>query len=91
MGELFATGPIEAAEDATYIEVALNLPLKRRIEVLEAVIADNLSNAMDHHGESDVLTDVLADEIFGAIIDFQKDPREGDRVGIVFEKLLDNT
>lgn len=29
MGELFATGPIEAAEDATYIEVALNLPLKR--------------------------------------------------------------
>lgn len=65
----------------------LNLPLKLKIEVLEAVIADNLSNAIDRHGESDVLTDVLADEIFGAIIDFQKDPREGDRVGIVFEKL----
>jgi primosomal protein N' (replication factor Y) len=29
MGELFATKPIEPAEDTCYIEVALNLPLKR--------------------------------------------------------------
>jgi murein DD-endopeptidase MepM/ murein hydrolase activator NlpD len=65
----------------------LNLPLERRTEVLELVIVDNLSNAMNQVGESDVLTDLLADKIFGAVIDFQKDPREGDRLGVVFEKL----
>ena len=65
----------------------LSLPLERRTEVLEIVIADNLSNAMNRAGESDVLTDLLADKIFGAVIDFQKDPREGDRLGVVFEKL----
>ena len=65
----------------------LNLPLERRTAMLEIVIADNLSNAMNQVGESDVLTDLLADKIFGAVIDFQKDPREGDRLGVVFEKL----
>ena len=64
----------------------LNLPLDKRVEVIEARIVDNLTNAIRAAGEDDALTDVLADNIFGAVIDFQKCPRRGDHLDIVFEK-----
>ena len=65
----------------------MQLPLERRVERLEVRIVDNLSNAISEAGESGALSDVIADDIFGAVIDFQRDPRRGDRLGIVFEKL----
>ena len=64
----------------------LELPLERRVEIIEVYIVDNLSNAVNIAGESDKLTDMLAD-IFGGVIDFILDPRAGDRVGVVFEKV----
>ena len=65
----------------------LLLPLDRRLFAIEIGIEDNLSNSISDAGESDVLTDLLADVIFGSAIDFRKDPRKGDRIGLVFEKL----
>ena len=62
-------------------------PLTTQTVAFEVKIRTNLSNAISAAGENDQLTDVLADRIFGAIIDFQLDPRPGDRVGLVFEKL----
>ena len=35
-----------------------------------------------------LLTDLLADRIFGSVIDFNKDPRKGDRLGLVLRKLF---
>ena len=65
----------------------LNLPLERRIEVISVSIEDNLSNAVNRAGEGDALSTLLFDGIFGAVIDFQLDPRSGDQLGVVFEKL----
>ena len=76
---------IELLED-DLVGRRLNLPLDKRVEAIEARIVDNLTNAIRAAGEDDALTDVLADHIFGAVIDFQKCPRLGDRIEIVFEK-----
>ena len=73
-------------QDEDLVGRRLNLPLDRRVEVMEAEIVDNLTNAIRTVGEADALTDMLADEIFGAVVDFQKCPRQGDRIDIVFEK-----
>ena len=80
--------PIEVElRDGQFVACLLQLPLERRVERLEVRITDNLSNAISKAGESSALSDVIADDIFGAVIDFQRDPRRGDRLGIVFEKL----
>ena len=73
--------------DGQFVARQLQLPLERQVERLEVRIEDNLSNAIREAGESSALSDVLADDIFGAVIDFQRDPRRGDRLGVVFEKL----
>ncbi|MEE2657910.1 MAG: peptidoglycan DD-metalloendopeptidase family protein [Candidatus Latescibacterota bacterium] len=62
------------------------LPVSRRTATVQVVIEDNLANVIDSAGEGDRLTDIIADDIFGAVIDFQKDPRRGDRVSLVFTK-----
>lgn len=80
--------PIEVAlRDGQLVGRQLQLPLERRVERLEVRIENNLSNAIGEAGEGGALSDVIADDIFGAVIDFQRDPRRGDRLGIVFEKL----
>lgn len=80
--------PIEVAlREDQFVGRQLQLPLDRRVERLEVRIEDNLSNAISKAGEGNALSDVIADDIFGAVIDFQRDPRRGDRLGIVFEKL----
>lgn len=80
--------PIEVVlRDGQFVGRQLQLPLERRIERLEVRIEDNLSNAIRAAGEGSALSDVLADDIFGAVIDFQRHPRRGDRLGVVFEKL----
>ncbi|MYA23350.1 MAG: peptidoglycan DD-metalloendopeptidase family protein, partial [Gemmatimonadetes bacterium] len=80
--------PIEVKmHDDQFVARQLQLPLVRRVERLEVPIEDNLSNAISKAGEGSTLSDVLADDIFGAVIDFQRDPRRGDRLGVVFEKL----
>ena len=80
--------PIEVElRDGEFVARQLQLPLERRVERLEVHIENNLSNAISEAGEGNALSDVLADDIFGAVIDFQRDPRRGDRLGVVFEKL----
>ena len=80
--------PIEVAlRDGQLVGRQLQLPLERRRERLEVRIENNLSNAIRAAGEGGALSDAIADDIFGAVIDFQRDPRRGDRLGIVFEKL----
>lgn len=80
--------PIEVKlHDGQFVARQLQLPLERRVERLDVRISDNLSNAISAAGEGNALSDVLADDIFGAVIDFQRDPRRGDRLGVVFEKL----
>ena len=80
--------PIEVAlRDGQLVGRQLQLPLERRRERLEVRIENNLSNAIRTAGEGGTLSDAIADDIFGAVIDFQRDPRRGDRLGIVFEKL----
>ncbi len=66
------------------------LPLEKRVEPLEVRIVDNLSNALEHAGEGQELTDQIADNIFGSVIDFTQDLRRGDRLGIVCEKYYQN-
>ena len=63
-------------------------PLDSSIVVLQVTIEDNLSNAIADAGESVLLTDLLADRIFGSVIDFNKDPRKGDRIALVLRKLF---
>jgi murein DD-endopeptidase MepM/ murein hydrolase activator NlpD len=65
----------------------LTLPLTTRTEVVELRLEDNLYNAIRAAGEGDELTDLLADDVLGSVVDFQHDPRAGDRIGLVFEKL----
>ena len=60
-----------------------SLPVEYRQLALEVTIEDNLSNALAIADGGDVLTDLLADGIFRSAIDFQKDPRTGDRLGVV--------
>ena len=80
--------PIEVElHEGEFVARQLQLPLERRVERLEVRIENNLSNAISEAGEGNALSDVLADDIFGAVIDFQRDPRRGDRLGVVFEKL----
>ncbi len=80
--------PIEVElRDGQLVAGQLQLPLERRLERLKVRIENNLSNAISTAGEGSALSDVLADDIFGAVIDFQRDPRHGDRLGVVFEKL----
>ena len=80
--------PIEVElRDGQFVARQLQLPLERRVERLEVRIENNLSNAISEAGEGSALSDLVADDIFGAVIDFQRDPRRGDRLGIVFEKL----
>ena len=80
--------PIEVElREGQFVGRQLQLPLERRVERLEMRIEDNLSNAISEAGEGSTLSDAIADDIFGAVIDFQRDPRRGDRLGIVFEKL----
>ena len=80
--------PIEVElREGQFVGRQLQLPLQRRVERLEVRIKDNLSNAISEAGEGSALSDVIADDIFGAVIDFQRDPRRGDRLGVVFEKL----
>jgi murein DD-endopeptidase MepM/ murein hydrolase activator NlpD len=66
------------------------LPLEKRTEAIEVRIADNMSNAIADAGEGAELTDQIADEIFGSVIDFTQDLRRGDRLGIVCEKYYQN-
>ena len=73
--------------EGQFVARQLQLPLERRVERLEVRIENNLSNAISEAGEGSTLSDVIADDVFGAVIDFQRDPRRGDRLGIVFEKL----
>ena len=63
-------------------------PLDTTVVALQVTIEDNLSNAIAGAGESVLLTDLLADRIFGSVIDFNKDPRKGDRLGLVLRKLF---
>ncbi len=80
--------PIEVTlRDGQLVGRRLQATLERRVERLEVRIADNLSNAIGQAGEGFGLSDLIVDEIFGAVIDFQRDPRRGDQLGVVFEKL----
>lgn len=80
--------PVEVVlRDGQFVGRQLQLPLERRVERLEVRIEDNLFNAIGEAGEGNALSDAIADDIFGAVIDFQRDPRRGDRLGVVFEKL----
>jgi murein DD-endopeptidase MepM/ murein hydrolase activator NlpD len=65
----------------------LELPLLTQRKIIEVRIEDNLANAIRTASEGDALTDALADNIFGAVIDFQLDPRQGDRLLVLVEKL----
>ena len=80
--------PVEVElRDGQFVARQLQLPLERRVERLKVRIENNLSTALSEAGEGNALSDVIVDDIFGAVIDFQRDPRRGDRLGIVFEKL----
>ncbi len=60
--------------------------LTHRMWAIEVVIEDNLSNAISAAAEGGALTDFVVDYVFGSVIDFHKDPRPGDRLGLVFER-----
>ena len=62
------------------------IELTNRIWAIEVVIEDNLSNAIAEAGEGDALTDFVVDYVFGSVIDFHRDPRRGDRLGLVFTR-----
>ena len=64
----------------------VDLPVSRKIAAVEVRIEDNLSNALAAAGEDDRLTDRLADQIFGGTINFRRDPQQGDRIALLFEK-----
>ena len=64
----------------------LSIPLDERVFAIEVTIEDNLANAIAAAGEDDPLTTLMADEIFGSVIDFRTGPRRGDRLGLLFTK-----
>lgn len=79
--------PIEVElRDSLLVGRQLTIPLERRTEIIAVNIEDNLSNAISQAGEGDALSTLLFDGIFGAVIDFQLDPRRGDKLSVVFEK-----
>ena len=80
--------PVEVAwRDSLLVGRRLTLPLERRTQILTVAIEDNLSNAISQAGEGDALSALLFDRIYSAVIDFQLDPRRGDRLSAVYEKL----
>ena len=81
---------VERTADGGFSVRRVAEPLDTSIVALQVTIDDNLSNAIAGAGESGVLTDLLADRIFGSVIDFNKDPRKGDRLGLVLRKLFKN-
>ncbi|MEE3234184.1 MAG: peptidoglycan DD-metalloendopeptidase family protein [Candidatus Latescibacterota bacterium] len=61
-------------------------------QLIQVSIKDNLTNALKKVGEYDALTDQLTDNIFGSVIDFSRNPREGDQITVLVEKkYLDNS
>jgi murein DD-endopeptidase MepM/ murein hydrolase activator NlpD len=64
-----------------------SLELTKRTWAIEVVIEDNLANAISDAGEGDFLTNFVVDYVFGSVIDFHRDPRRGDRLGLVFTRL----
>ena len=83
--------PVEVElHDGLLVGRRLTLPLERHIQTLTVTIEDNLSNAISQAGEGDALSALLFDRIYGAVIDFQLDPRRGDRLNAVYEKLYLN-
>lgn len=91
----FAYTPARSPESPICVELRdgellareVKLELETRTSAIEVTIVDNLSNAVGAAGEGDVLTDLLADIIFGSVIDFHRDPRRGDRLSLVVDKL----
>ena len=80
--------PVEVVlRDSLLVSRRLTLPLERRTQILSVVIEDNLSNAISQAGEGDALSALLFDRIYAAVIDFQLDPRRGDRLSAAYEKL----
>ncbi len=63
-----------------------SIQLTDRTWAIEVVIEDNLSNAISAAGEGDALTDLIVDYVFGSVIDFHRDVRRGDRLGLVFTR-----
>ena len=55
-------------------------------QLVQAKIKDNLTNALKKVGGNDALTDQLTDNIFGSVIDFSRNPREGDQITVLVEK-----
>jgi murein DD-endopeptidase MepM/ murein hydrolase activator NlpD len=72
--------------DGQLVAQRLSLPLDERVFAIEVSIEDNLANAIAAAGEGDPLTTLLADDIFGSVIDFRTHPRRGDRLGLLFTK-----
>jgi murein DD-endopeptidase MepM/ murein hydrolase activator NlpD len=68
----------------------VELPVEIRLRTIEVRIDDNLSNALAAAGEDDRLTDQLADQIFGGTVNFRRDPQQGDRIALLFEKRYRN-
>ena len=64
----------------------LTIPLDERVFAIEVEIEDNLANAISAAGESDALATLLADDIFGSVIDFRTHPRRGDRLHMLCTK-----
>lgn len=61
-------------------------------QFIRVSIKDNLTNALKEVGEGEALIDQLTDNIFGSVIDFSRNPRNGDDVTIFVEKkYLDNS
>ena len=79
---------VERAAGGGFSARRITEPLDTSVVALQVTIEDNLSNAIAGTGESLLLTDMLADRIFGSVVDFNKDPREGDRLGLVVRKLF---
>jgi murein DD-endopeptidase MepM/ murein hydrolase activator NlpD len=90
----FQYSPLREPEYPVYIErVGDALQARRdtieltdRTWAIEVVIEDNLSNAISQAGEGDALTDLVVDYVFGSVIDFHRDVRRGDRLGLVFTR-----
>ncbi len=72
--------------DGQLVAERLSIPLDERVFAIEVSIEDNLANAIAAAGEDDPLTTLLADDIFGSVIDFRTHPRRGDRLGLLFTK-----
>ncbi len=56
------------------------------LQFIRVSIKDNLTNALKEVGEREALVDQLTDNIFGSVIDFSRNPRNGDNVTILVEK-----